>query len=108
LLVGFLALQVAVLFRQHADLLTEFTYFLPDNSPPQVHTAAVGPALAAAAAAAQLATVAAAMQGWGSSSCTNGLLSLIARQATGTFKRYMFVLKSTQLCKALLWPCMAE
>lgn len=27
--------QVAVLFRSHSDLLTEFTYFLPDNSPPQ-------------------------------------------------------------------------
>jgi histone deacetylase complex regulatory component SIN3 len=30
--------QVAVLFRVHADLLTEFTYFLPDNSPPQVYS----------------------------------------------------------------------
>ena len=28
--------QVAVLFRSHNDLLTQFTYFLPDNSPPQV------------------------------------------------------------------------
>lgn len=28
-------MQVAVLFRNHSDLLTEFTYFLPDNSPPQ-------------------------------------------------------------------------
>lgn len=27
---------MAVLFRAHSDLLTEFTYFLPDNSPPQV------------------------------------------------------------------------
>eukprot|EP00878_Enallax_costatus_P007439 GHUV01007791.1.p1 GENE.GHUV01007791.1~~GHUV01007791.1.p1 ORF type:complete len:1062 (+),score=409.26 GHUV01007791.1:105-3290(+) len=27
--------EVAVLFRSHSDLLTEFTYFLPDNSPPQ-------------------------------------------------------------------------
>eukprot|EP00879_Flechtneria_rotunda_P010154 GHRR01010615.1.p1 GENE.GHRR01010615.1~~GHRR01010615.1.p1 ORF type:complete len:776 (+),score=281.26 GHRR01010615.1:210-2537(+) len=27
--------EVAVLFRNHNDLLTEFTYFLPDNSPPQ-------------------------------------------------------------------------
>ncbi len=26
--------QVAVLFRNHSDLLTEFTFFLPDNSPP--------------------------------------------------------------------------
>lgn len=25
-----------MLFRSHSDLLTEFTYFLPDNSPPQV------------------------------------------------------------------------
>jgi histone deacetylase complex regulatory component SIN3 len=33
-----LHMQVAVLFRAHADLLTEFTYFLPDNSPPQVHS----------------------------------------------------------------------
>jgi histone deacetylase complex regulatory component SIN3 len=31
-------LQVAVLFRNHNDLLTEFTYFLPDNSPAQVCT----------------------------------------------------------------------
>lgn len=31
-----LLLQVAVLFRNHNDLLTQFTYFLPDNSPPQV------------------------------------------------------------------------
>lgn len=29
-------LQVAVLFKNHNDLLTQFTYFLPDNSPPQV------------------------------------------------------------------------
>ena len=27
-------LQVAVLFRNHQDLLDEFTYFLPDNTPP--------------------------------------------------------------------------
>lgn len=26
--------QVAVLFRSHNDLLGEFTYFLPDNTPP--------------------------------------------------------------------------
>ena len=26
--------EVALLFRNHADLLAEFTYFLPDNSPP--------------------------------------------------------------------------
>jgi histone deacetylase complex regulatory component SIN3 len=25
---------VAVLFKNHHDLLTEFTYFLPDSSPP--------------------------------------------------------------------------
>ena len=31
--------QVALLFRSHDDLLQEFTYFLPDNSVPQVkHT----------------------------------------------------------------------
>ncbi len=27
--------QVALLFRAHRDLLEEFTYFLPDSSPPQ-------------------------------------------------------------------------
>lgn len=27
-----------MLFRSHNDLLTQFTYFLPDNSPPQVIT----------------------------------------------------------------------
>ena len=26
--------QVALLFRNHDDLLREFTYFLPDNTPP--------------------------------------------------------------------------
>ena len=26
--------QVALLFRNHEDLLREFTYFLPDNTPP--------------------------------------------------------------------------
>jgi hypothetical protein len=84
-----LHLQVAVLFRQHADLLTEFTYFLPDNSPPQVHRATAGPALAAAAA--RRAAVAAAMQGWGSSSrcsssCSKGLLSRVLRTATGSYE----------------------
>ncbi len=29
------AAQVALLFRAHRDLLEEFTYFLPDSSPPQ-------------------------------------------------------------------------
>lgn len=28
--------QVAVLFRNHKDLLQEFSYFLPDSSQPQV------------------------------------------------------------------------
>ena len=31
-----LAVQVALLFRSHDDLLQEFTYFLPDSSVPQV------------------------------------------------------------------------
>lgn len=31
----FLWAQVALLFRAHRDLLEEFTYFLPDSSPPQ-------------------------------------------------------------------------
>lgn len=34
-----LCVQVAVLFKNHNDLLTQFTYFLPDNSPPQVRQA---------------------------------------------------------------------
>jgi histone deacetylase complex regulatory component SIN3 len=50
--------QVAVLFKNHNDLLTQFTYFLPDNSPPQVRQAGqhhisstfVQPAVAAAGA----------------------------------------------------------
>jgi len=33
-----LAVQVALLFRSHDDLLQEFTYFLPDSSVPQVST----------------------------------------------------------------------
>jgi len=33
-----LAMQVALLFRSHDDLLQEFTYFLPDSSVPQVST----------------------------------------------------------------------
>ena len=33
-----LAVQVALLFRSHDDLLQEFTYFLPDSSVPQVNT----------------------------------------------------------------------
>ena len=28
--------EVALLFRSHDDLLREFTYFLPDNTPPVV------------------------------------------------------------------------
>ena len=40
-----IGLQVAVLFRQHTDLLTEFTYFLPDNSPPAGVSWAVAVAL---------------------------------------------------------------
>eukprot|EP00882_Tetradesmus_deserticola_P017808 GHRQ01019100.1.p1 GENE.GHRQ01019100.1~~GHRQ01019100.1.p1 ORF type:complete len:190 (+),score=74.67 GHRQ01019100.1:374-943(+) len=39
--------EVAVLFRAHADLLTEFTYFLPDNSPPQVPQSSAAAAAAA-------------------------------------------------------------
>ena len=31
--------EVAQLFKQHADLLDEFTHFLPDSSPPQACTA---------------------------------------------------------------------
>jgi histone deacetylase complex regulatory component SIN3 len=36
---GCWCVQVAVLFKNHNDLLTQFTYFLPDNSPPQVSQA---------------------------------------------------------------------
>ena len=32
-------MQVAMLFRNHNDLLEEFTYFLPDSTPPQQQTA---------------------------------------------------------------------
>ena len=31
--------EVALLFRQHDDLLREFTYFLPDSTPPAVSAA---------------------------------------------------------------------
>lgn len=48
-------IQVAVLFRNHNDLLTEFTYFLPDNSPQQVSRAAMRrPASSSACVARQL------------------------------------------------------
>ena len=35
--------QVALLFEAHKDLLTEFTYFLPDNTAPERTPARVQP-----------------------------------------------------------------
>lgn len=89
-------LQVAVLFKNHNDLLTQFTYFLPDNSPPQVMrqlqqlgVSAAAPAvtglleqlqqlgLSAAAATAATATAAEGLcSGWDQSAGDTGLSSL--------------------------------